>query len=152
MPLSPVSVSSSSSFDGPASSSSSSKATIPGLKRTRCSPRISLKYPKTNTNTKEELNYASLDAAQVNAGPLVAADDLIVRIFDDPRHRLNVRNMGRKNCEHSMNDRAFFKNSFRAAFKSKMKDPQLTANLFTKRMQDQGLVESDKQSASAFSK
>ena len=116
--------------------------------------KIVAKYPHGLPDPSDELEvrYASLDTAKITARALVAADDLIVRIFDVPRLRLHVSSISRATPEHtSRSDYSHFKRSFRSAF-GKNVDLERTAETFTQRMQDQGLVEKDEDSALAFSK
>ena len=115
--------------------------------------RTAIQYPYGLPDPSDnlEVQYAVLNAAKVTARALVAADDLIVRIFNDPRHRLHVSSFLKTKHEHTRSDYSYFKGSFRSAFRRTV-DLERTAETFTQRMQDKGLVEKDEESALAFSK
>jgi hypothetical protein len=149
MPHSPPSTVSSSS--DPVSRQQTTKR---GRKSTYRFPRTVIQYPHCSPKPSEELEvlFSQLDAIQVTAHALVAADDLIVPIFDDPRSGMRILTVG-KGGSRSTHDYREFKRKFEVTFRHKMADPQSTANLFATQMIEHGVLgKDDGATATAFEK
>lgn len=82
----------------------------------------------------------------------MAADDLLVGLFDNPLARLRVRTMGKTKTKLTRQDRALFRARFDSTFRRTMDSPASAVASFAAYIRENEMIPSGEKYFEAFSK